>query len=1348
MSLLSPSYEDEISLRHELPEGIGRKPIYSELGEYGQFVFEPHLLPSFYRVGSGDDLCYFIFDSGHFQGKTSAYEPLQREMFKTLCSDYVSPYKKLQRLFYFIMAGFYHKFQWALIFAIGIFCLGYLFSENTIVKTVSSTIASIGAMTVLLSFLFKQRNMVYTDSLELYANWQAQENPNPLIHTCQNVNTTDLIDWFNNFSGDSIPLIKEHKERLGTAISFFSKSQRGSGISTIYRFNGLSQPSQKQLSAEDRYLLAQLRTEKLWSQSSKHINQYCEWLGWDDGKKEAEKSHDLYLVAGWLKEELIKKYTRDIERGLERLISNKVERKSYFQRMDDESLFWLARPVKASNQKQPFLQWINEEITQWDGEIIYLTSEAAMGKSTTINLFGLAGCSDKLDSNILPIRIKIRELEEDIINFRNKTDEEFTSSLLSTLNIESSYKTNYALNHYLHPEIQSQPLLILDGMDEIKRDNQRILLERLSNQVDLKFPIIVTSRPSSLVSPESIPGGLHAQLCHLSAEQRMKILQNLEMSAQALESMQDYLSPELIDRPFALMIAAKMLRKSEEVEGVMGTRNDLSINKICKEYLQQFEYREDTKRTWDDDNSLRRQSKSALEIIATHQIAVMCGKIDEDTMPTIDTEIEKYLLKRSQINSDMILIDTWLEGFFAASSELFKASNWEDVLGYDDEPGRRSLVLRNYCCSAPPEETPNWNELGDYAPEVMHIASEEWLTMNLEKRQKLLQRFNIPTNQKGLINFSDQDNDLLNQCTISELLAIIHFHCSVMDSKKWKKGFVDHQWERMFKIFLNRMDQFISEEQKNLIREAKQPKPPKSSKPHHLMRNILSGNAAKYVKKLIPYSGNSEENSFSSVFKEDDNPISLFNVINYEIKNNHQESNVCTGISLIPLFANRPLFRFDAGVMMKHFNEDYSDVSGKYVDMLCKLAGITQQKNLEIATERGWRTFAESLELISKKEYLSNLKIDFEFSNKWFLTSQKNYQHLLLGASISKEKVIYFNAKLDSRSAHKFQKLPFISLIPSISYYTTKVDDIRLRYGMLASNDKASNIFAAPDNWHKLFRGKNKHIPNTELCSIINEFEQTQAKKFQTNSFYHELQIQLDNLGNKYGKVIGYLFHGNQSTWNRPHKWMYLPGLENTRLGGLAFEVDSKSAREFNRILPKHSPSNRWFSFDVHIRRDSAGYWNFEPEPSSLEVLCQSCLQKSVDPIIEPLLCEGCETEFSEEKEGPNVDAEEINQFLQDEFSKVYKKFGSKKDTWNTNIHDIKIDLDRKVATVFAPKKDHRKYFLGDKRDHKSFPKLKKKAPHNWIIFEVEESLQMRSQIKQVYVKPIASDESKIKEEE
>ena len=118
---------DHKSPRHELPEGIGRKPTYAELGEYGQFVFEPEILPSLYRVESGDDLCHFIFDSGHYQGKTSAYEPLQRKMFKTLCSDYVSPYKKLQRQFYFIMAKFYGNIA-GLIFLTLLLILGSIFA--------------------------------------------------------------------------------------------------------------------------------------------------------------------------------------------------------------------------------------------------------------------------------------------------------------------------------------------------------------------------------------------------------------------------------------------------------------------------------------------------------------------------------------------------------------------------------------------------------------------------------------------------------------------------------------------------------------------------------------------------------------------------------------------------------------------------------------------------------------------------------------------------------------------------------------------------------------------------------------------------------------------------------------------------------------------------------------------------------------------------------------------------------------------------------------------------------------------------------------------------------------------
>ena len=1216
---------DHKSPRHELPKGIGRKPTYAELGEYGQFVFEPEILPSLYRVESGDDLCHFIFDSGHYQGKTSAYEPLQRKMFKTLCSDYVSPYKKLQRQFYLIMAKFYGNIA-GLIFLTLFLILGSIFAVKFKFMTVFFSAILFGVPTLLI-WLFNLRQAVLIDSLELYTNWQAQANPNPNINTCQDANTIDIIDWFNSFSGVSVKLDEIHKDKIGTAISFFSKSQRGSGLSTIYPFEGLKHPTQQELNGEDRYLLAQLRTEKLWSGNDKIINQYCDWIGWDNSEKEVAKSHDLYLIAGWIKEKLIKKYTRDIEKGLERLIADKTERKTYLQRMHDEALFWLARPVEFGNNKQTFLQWIKHEIEQWDGEILYLTSEAAMGKSTTINLFGLAGCEHKLSSNIIPIRIKIRELENDIEKSRNKTDEDFIKLILNTINVESVEKTNYAIRHYLDSPNNSQPLLILDGMDEIKRGNQQILLDRLSNLVDLEFPVIVTSRPSNLVSPDSLPSGRHAQLCHLSPEQRMKILQNLEMSAEALESMQDYLSPELIDRPFALMIAAKTLRKSEEREGVMGTRNDLSISKICQEYLRQFDYREDTKRTWDeDDNSLRRNSKTALETIANHQIGVMCGDIDEDTFPTIDTEIEKYLLKRSQINNDLILIDTWLEGYYAASSELFKASNWNEILDYDDEPGRRSLILRNYCCSAPPEETPNWNELGDNAPEVMHIASEEWLTMNLEKRKNLLERFGIPTDENGRIFLTNEDDELLNKCEISELLAIIHFHCSIMDVENWRQGVVDLQWERMFQVFVNRIDEFTSEEHRKMIQTKLQPVKKTSKKnSQKLVSELLSEKVANYVKKLIPFGGKPGESSFSSVYSGGDVPISLFNVIANEIKINHDDSNICTAVNLIPLFANHALFQLDVGVMLKHFNEDYSDISGKYVDMLCKLAGITKKENMETAVEIGWLAFAKNMELILKKEYDSRTTIDFQNNNqKYLIRTEKNYENLSFNAEVTIDRIIYLYPKLDYKYWRKITNLPLISLIPSFSYYNTKIDNIKLRYGMLTSNGEKSNAFVAPNNWQELFKGTNEHLPNTKLSNIIREFEQTQAKKFQTISFYDELQTQLDEL-KKYGKVIGYLFYGEKPTWDRPHNWMYLPGLENTRLGGLAFETDSKTAEKFNQLLSQNSPpSNKWYTFDMQIRQDRGGYWNFEPKPSSLEILCQLCLQEPLDSIDSVLFCKRC----------------------------------------------------------------------------------------------------------------------------
>ena len=93
-------------------------------------------------------------------------------------------------------------------------------------------------------------------------------------------------------------------------------------------------------------------------------------------------------------------------------------------------------------------------------------------------------------------------------------------------------------------------------------------------------------------------------------------------------------------------------------------------------------------------------------------------------------------------------------------------------------------------------------------------------------------------------------------------------------------------------------------------------------------------------------------------------------------------------------------------------------------------------------------------------------------------------------------------------------------------------------------------------------------------------------------------------------------------------------------------------------------------------------------------------------------------------------------------------EFGTDHAGWNTVIHDIRVDFNSRIATVFAPERDHIKYFLGDKRDHKKWEQKRKKTPQNWIIREVEKSVKKKFRIKQIYVQPIESQVDKDQEEE
>ena len=174
---------------------------------------------------------------------------------------------------------------------------------------------------------------------------------------------------------------------------------------------------------------------------------------------------------------------------------------------------------------------------------------------------------------------------------------------------------------------------------------------------------------------------------------------------------------------------------------------------------------------------------------------------------------------------------------------------------------------------------------------------------------------------------------------------------------------------------------------------------------------------------------------------------------------------------MIPLFANSALFRFDAGVMLKHLNEDYSDIPRKYVHLLCKLAGFTRKENIEVAVEIGWLAFAKNVGLVSNKEFYSKIKIDFKLKSVPrlrvkgpYISSKHKHYDLTLESNVNQKMMIYYNPRNFGWDLFDLPSQTKIKVIPSLSYYTTQVDNFMIRYGMVISTS-----FAAPNNWQKLF---------------------------------------------------------------------------------------------------------------------------------------------------------------------------------------------------------------------------------------------------------------------------------------
>tara|TARA_B100001094_G_scaffold237096_1_gene232273 strand:- start:6003 stop:9743 length:3741 start_codon:yes stop_codon:yes gene_type:complete len=1225
---------------HDLPDGVGRPPRPDELGEYGQFFFEPHALPKMYRVKNADDFIHFFQDSGYIEGKLANMPTLQKTHFTQLCSGRpkfsTSVYrfidmliikreiKKSINLMAEIFQGRRKTIGITVIIILSLLVAG-LFKIGGIEQSVKPILAlflafgslSATAIGVFLTF-YKGK---FSEHLTQWNQWEytGRISFESAITSCRQANSANLQSWFNTYNGENIDISgPEHKTGMAIALEQFAGTENGLDREVVFPFGGLgpdiAKPAQT-LSTEHRRVLAKLRVEKLWD-NVRIKESYIQWLNWD--QETAQKHHfkDIELTSGWLKNHLTKVIKRDLELNLSRVIPNRTEMKEYLNNMIQDALFWLQRPVEVAGKKSSFLVWLNKEIADWDEQILYLKSEAAMGKSTTINLLTYAGCRGMLDQhNVIPLRVKIREIENKIKELNEMNDSDFIRTILENLG-EWSQLSN-ALEILNSPKNNDRPILLLDGLDEIKQENQRILLDRLNRLTKMDFPVLVTSRPTRLISPDLQTNGVHATLGRLSPAQRMKILQNIELPPNSLKSMEMNLPPALINRPFALMIAAGLLNDSHGSTGLSDKMNNLSIQRICEVYLEKFDAREDAKKPHTDSTQVRNARISGLQSVGRHQIKTLCETKHSENF-LIDETVEIDLMDRTQIHRNGNLVDTWLEGYYAVSHDSFSQEDWREILNHVDvQGGRRSLILRNYCSSSPAPMTLKWNELGSQAPEVIAIVSEEWQAMDVENRVLIMERFDIPHDQFGNIDFSPDKEELLLKCKLAELLSLLHLHCSIADSSQWADGTRDYQWEMLFSKFTHRLkevphiatkiDKFKFQFWEDSV-----------------IPELFGPDVAKFVKKLIPFDGSPHRHDRLSSFCGDKNPLSLFCVIAEQIEKRGDQSNIFYAIRLIEHFSNQTLFSISLDILDAFFGEGKRTLTPDFKELIWSLAGVDDETNLQNVgidswnkTISGFRSMVTNFDKTSPKEFFAHFSQTFKHVGK---------SSPAMKLKLKIENVIYFRRLYSPTLSHHLSRVEgnkTCMILPSISPYNHWIDSKKCRYGIMIEPQTAlRDNFSTPKKWIDIFNNTDLPRSNLEIGEIIVRFENKSAQKFQPTSYIEKVADELTQV-KKIGQVTGYLLSSQRKSWSREHRWMIIPGLESTKIGGLAIESISPSINTiqgiFNEVDLNSSRGgdeslSRWYAFDVIIKQNQDNRWVFEPEPSSIQLVCQICLEGEINP--------------------------------------------------------------------------------------------------------------------------------------
>ena len=940
-----------------LSEGAGRRPNAHELGAYSQFVIEQHDLPKLYRKDDQDDFFHWMDSPIHRSNFTryfaikSMYIPYHKN---TTLWNKGEPYLLDSILHLHIICVLILLTQVFVVVA-GIF-LGY----DPVTNIWEAMLASSDTFSWRVIGVFVFDSLVLSDK-KAYSQWILKKN-------AERVN---ICIWDRKDEGHEVGW-KQSFSHLSGLIE--------TGVTGFPDLEGIDSKQTNSITKNHKYDLALLRRDSLWDNPTK-IAAYADWLSWSEEDIETHRKEDEEISTD-LARYIASQTVADLRNNLQRVMGD-VEVSRYLPSLVERPEFWLKREVTVKSNEsgsegefeESFLQWVDRVMCNPGAH--YLVSEAAKGKSTTLNLLTLHHVNSK--SGIRPLRVKLREL------YLHTSNQPLISRVREFYEVHAGKQFEYVKKRFdavidLDGD-GTTPLLILDGLDELTYSNQTELYHELK-MGSWTIPILVVTRPLERIIREQT----HAELGKMTGQQRVEVLRNLNLEPEVLRQM-DELSEALIDRPFALLIAAEKIRKMQ-VSSLDEGEINLSLSEISRIYEEEYFKREREKKPWKKELGNKygyiEPMKETLNQLALNHVR---------HLPPTPSNFLDEAIELKIIDPDLNMIDGWLTGFYAARSPDFRLEAWNAVLeDVYQNPDRSELIIRYFVASTPAEHTPNWDALGLVAPVVMDIASQEWLAMNHSSRKSMMRRFGIPHDDKGRLDFPP-DHDFM-ECELPELLALLHFHCSIADTEGWHspEETIDTQWELLFTALTMRYYEEFKDEIYRLEKEVNPPpgrhnKGPikeewdKSRTSYYGRRfalgNVLScfpdqmesflqelfgegyARGVNRVRKLVPYNHHRDARrdilDHDVMYFGDAAPSPLLRVIEERLGRGDEElQSLIFAVGMIEIHAERRLFKLSRAVLDESVPSAY-EIKGepriKALIMLHRIIGYRLRMNNKLIYE-------------------------------------------------------------------------------------------------------------------------------------------------------------------------------------------------------------------------------------------------------------------------------------------------------------------------------------------------------------------------------------------------------------